>query len=71
MVRIFQILAVVLAGAAAILFWWGDSDMTFVAGVFAACSFLVSIRYQMKARIDERRRQEAAVEADETETSEP
>jgi len=54
MVRIFQFLAVVLTGVAALLFWRRDSDTTFVAAVLAACSFLLSIRYQMKARIAER-----------------
>ena len=54
MVRIFQFLAVVLAGVAAFLYWRGDSDMTFVTAALAACSFFLSIRYQMKARIVER-----------------
>jgi hypothetical protein len=53
MVRIFQILAVALTGAAAFLFWRGDSDMTFVVAVLAACSFFLSFRYQMKARVEE------------------
>ena len=64
MVRIFQILAVVLAGAAAFLFWRGDSDMTFVVAVLAACSFFLSIRYQMKARISENRDAAENVPAD-------
>lgn len=64
MVRIFQILAVVLAGAAAFLFWRGDSDMTFIVAVLAACSFLLSIRYQMKARIDGRGTAEAKAPSD-------
>jgi len=70
MVRIFQILAVVLAGAAAFLFWRGDSDMTFVVSVLAACSFFLSIRYQMKARIDERNAAAKKVAADDEDNDE-
>ena len=64
MVRIFQILAVVLTGAAAFLFWRGDSDMTFVVAALAACSFFLSIRYQIKERIDERNAAVAAAATD-------
>ena len=39
--------------------------MTFVVAVLAACSFFLSIRYQMKARISENRDAAENVPADE------
>jgi hypothetical protein len=51
MVRIFQILAVILAGVA-VFFWWKENtDWAFASGVFAASSYLLSLRFQMKERV--------------------
>jgi len=55
MVRTFQILAVVFIGVAAYYFSRDDKDLAFVAGVLAACAFLLSIRFQIKRRVDVRR----------------
>lgn len=59
--RVFQILAVVLAGAAAYFLWVGNKDYTFVSVVLACLSFFLSIRFQVKERnaIRERERNEA------------
>jgi hypothetical protein len=49
--RIFQILAVALAGAAAYLFWIGNRDFAFAAVVLGCVAFFLSVRFQAKARI--------------------
>ncbi|MGH9945760.1 MAG: hypothetical protein ACRD6X_01005 [Pyrinomonadaceae bacterium] len=54
MERIFQILAVVLAGAAAYLFWDGNKDWAFITIVLGCVSFFLNIRFQAKARNAER-----------------
>jgi len=51
--RVFQILAVILAGIAAYFLWMENKDGVFVSIVLAACSFFISIRFQAKARLDE------------------
>jgi len=61
--RLFQGLAVVLAAAAGFFLWQGQMDAAFVSGVLAAVSFLLSIRFQIKGRLNER----AALEADDEE----
>ena len=48
----FQILAVILAGIAAYFYWIGESERTLVTGNFAACSFFISYRFRVKARLD-------------------
>ena len=53
MVLIFQIAAVVLAGAAAYFWWAANSDFAFAGAIFAICSFFLSMRFQIKARNDE------------------
>jgi hypothetical protein len=51
MIRIFQILAVILAGVA-VFFWWKENtDWAFASGVFAASSYFLSLRFQMKERV--------------------
>ena len=64
MVQIFQILAVVLAGVAAIFFWKENSDWAFASAVLAVCSFFLSIRFQFKARLREREEAVVAAEAE-------
>lgn len=48
--RIFQIAAVVLAGAAAYFLWIGNRDYGFVAVVLGCVSFFLSVRFQVKER---------------------
>lgn len=60
----FKILAVILAGIAAYFLWAGNKDGAFLAGVFGAVAFFLSVRFQVKGRLAEReeeriRREEA------------
>jgi len=50
----FKILAVILAGVAAYFLWQGNGDRAFVAAVFGAVSFFLSVRVQVKRRLNER-----------------
>jgi len=54
MVAGFQILAVILAGVAAYFLWSDNTDAMFVAAVFGAVSFFLSIRFQVKERLKQR-----------------
>lgn len=47
---VFQVIAVVLAGAAAYFLYTGNRDGAFVAAVVGCCAFLLSVRFQVKAR---------------------
>lgn len=55
MERLFQILAAILAGIAAFFWWKGDIDALFVAAVFGAVCFFLSIRFQVKERLKQQR----------------
>ncbi len=52
--KIFQIVAAVLLGVAAFYLWQENFDGVFVAVVIGAVSFLLSYRFQLKDRLDER-----------------
>ena len=52
--RLFQGLAVVLGAAAGFFLYRGQMEAAFVSGVLGAVSFLLSIRFQIKERINER-----------------
>ena len=58
MERTFQIVAVILAGIAAYFLWKGNGDGAFIAGVFGAVSFFLSVRTQVKQRNEQREREE-------------
>lgn len=47
---IFQILAVVLGGAAAYFLWSGNKDAAFVSVVLGCVAFFLSVRFQVKGR---------------------
>lgn len=47
---VFQILAVVLAGAAAYFLWTGNRDGAFVSAVLGCAAFILNVRFQVKAR---------------------
>ena len=51
MERLFQILAVILAGVAAFFLWRGNWDAGFVSAVFGAVCFFLSVRFQIKERL--------------------
>ena len=81
MERFFQILAVILAGVAAyFLIWQGNADRAFVSAVFGAVSFFLSVRFQVKARLNqreaerleaERRKEEVEIEEETTDSETP
>ena len=54
MERLFQILAVILAGVAAYFLWQGNPDRAFVSAIFGAVSFFLSVRVQVKRRLQQR-----------------
>jgi hypothetical protein len=54
MERFFQITAVILIGVAAYFLQQGSRDAMFVTAVFAAVSFFLSIRFQVKGRLRQR-----------------
>ncbi len=58
MERLFQILAVLLIGVAAFFVWAGNTDGVFVAAVVGAVCFFLSIRFQVGARVKERKAEE-------------
>lgn len=62
MERLFQILAVVLAAVAGVLFWLGNTDGLFVAAVLGAVCFFLSIRFQVKERVKQRQADDASEE---------
>ena len=60
--RTFQLLSVVFAGIAAVFYWRGNYDAMFVTSVVGAVAFFLSIRMQVKTRLDERRAKESEAE---------
>ena len=64
MERIFQIVAVILAGIAAYFLWAGNNDGAFVSAVLGCVSFFLSVRSQVKER-NKVREAENAVSTDE------
>ena len=62
--RVFQIVAVILAGIAAYFLWAGNNDGAFVSAVLGCVSFFLSVRSQVKER-NKVREAENAVPTDE------
>jgi len=48
--RLFQLLAVVLAGVAAYFLWAGNDDGAFLSAVLGSLSFFLGVRFQVKER---------------------
>lgn len=71
MERLFQILAVILAGIAVFFWWEGNIDGLFVSAVFGAVCFFLSIRFQVKERIEQRSAEEEEEEEETEEEEEP
>jgi len=67
MERFFQIAAVILGGITAYFLWTNNNDGAFVAAIFGAVSFFLSIRTQVKGRLNERERERLALEEEEEE----
>jgi hypothetical protein len=61
--RVFQIVAVMLAGIAAYFLWAGNTDGAFVSAVLGCVSFFLSVRSQVKER-NKAREAETAVTGD-------
>ncbi|CAN5744216.1 hypothetical protein BH24ACI2_BH24ACI2_06570 [soil metagenome] len=57
MERLFQILAVILAGVAAFFLWQDKTDAMFVSAVFGAVCFFLSYRFQVKERLNQREKE--------------
>ncbi|HXH68830.1 MAG TPA: hypothetical protein VNI60_00645 [Pyrinomonadaceae bacterium] len=58
MERIFQITAVILIGVAAFFLWNGNNDWMFISVVVGAVCFFLSVRFQVKGRMQQREKQE-------------
>jgi hypothetical protein len=67
---VFQILAVVLGGAAAYFLFNGNRDGAFVSVVLGCVAFFISVRFQVKARNATRQAEREAAEASEPAKSE-
>ena len=57
MERIFQITAVILIGVAAFFLWKGNNDAMFVSAVGGAVCFFLSVRFQVKDRMQQREKE--------------
>lgn len=62
MERLFQILAVILAGVAAYFLWFGSNDWFFLSVVCGSVCFFLSIRFQVKSRLKVREAERLAAE---------
>lgn len=62
--RVFQILAVVLAGIAAYFLWVGNTDGAFVSAVLGCVAFFLNIRFQVKERNRQREAEKNTPEID-------
>lgn len=58
MEKLFQILAVILIGIAAFFFWRGNYEAVFVAAVFGAVCFFLSVRFEVGKRVNLRAERE-------------
>jgi len=67
--RVFQIIAIGLAGLAAYFLWAGSADAAFAAAVLGSVSFFLSVRFQVKER--NRIREEERVNAESNQTENP
>ncbi len=57
MERIFQITAVILVGVAAFFLWKGNNDAMFISAVVGAVCFFLSVRFQVKERMQQREKE--------------
>lgn len=59
---IFKVLAVILLGVAAFFLWQNNLEGAFTAAVLCACAYFLSMRFQIKARLDERKAKAKEIE---------
>jgi uncharacterized membrane protein YdjX (TVP38/TMEM64 family) len=57
MERIFQITAVILIGVAAFFLWKGNNDAMFISAVVGAVCFFLSVRFQVRERMQDREKE--------------
>ncbi len=62
MEKIFQITAVILIGVATFFLWKGNNDAMFISAVVSAVCFFLSIRFQVKERLKQRKFEEQEIE---------
>lgn len=62
MERFFQIMAAILAGVAVFFWWKGSNDAMFISTVVGSVCFFLSIRFQVKERMEQRAKEKAALE---------
>lgn len=55
--RLFQVAAVILIGFAAYFLWRENMDGVFVSAVLGAVAFFLSVRFQVKERIEQREKE--------------
>jgi hypothetical protein len=55
---VFRILAVILIGIAAYFLWQRSGEVAFVSAVLGAVAFFLSIRFQIKGRLQQREEEE-------------
>ena len=60
MERLFQILAVILAGIAAYFLWRGNVENAFLTAIFGAVAFFLSVRFQVHERMKQRQEEREA-----------
>ena len=58
--RVFQVAAVILAGAAGYFLWIGNKEGAFVSAVLGCVSFFLSVRAQVKERNRQREEEQKA-----------
>lgn len=66
----FKILAAVLIGVAAFFLWQGNYDAVFIAAVLGAVCFFLSVRFEVGARVKQRRADEEEGEKERKEEKE-
>jgi hypothetical protein len=62
MEKIFQIMAVILIGVATFFLWKGNNDAMFISAVVGAVCFFLSIRFQVKEKLKQRKFEEQEIE---------
>ncbi|CAN5334194.1 hypothetical protein BH10ACI1_BH10ACI1_24280 [soil metagenome] len=67
MERLFQILVVILIGVAAFFLWQGNYEALFISAVVGAVCFFLSVRFQVGARVKQRREDEEKKRKEEAE----
>lgn len=70
MVVTFKILAVILIGVAAFFLWRGNYDAVFISAVLGAVCFFLSFRFEVGARVKQRREEEKRRKGEEEKESE-